>query len=75
MTGKELIIYILENNLENEAIFSDRFTNKLMTVEEAAVKFKVGNATIVTWYNMHMIPGITINGKIYILPSAIKPVV
>ena len=75
MTGKELIIYILENNLENETIFSDCFINKLMTVDEAAVKFEVGNATNVTWYNLCMIPGITINGRIYILPNAVKPVV
>lgn len=50
MTGRELIIYILENGLENtdvsELIFD---TPAFLTIHEAARKFDVGLATIHTW--------------------------
>lgn len=45
MTGKDLIIYILANNLENTVV-SDWPEWKLYTEEEAAVKFDTGINTI-----------------------------
>lgn len=46
MTGKELILYILENDLENEDVIKDGVFIWLMDEKEAAVKFDVGVATI-----------------------------
>lgn len=42
MTGRELIIYILQNNLEDAEIFDDNLKSMFMSVEEAAVKFGCG---------------------------------
>ena len=42
MTGKELILYILQNNLENTIVLEDCFFIGFMTEKEAAVKFEVG---------------------------------
>ena len=49
MTGKELILYILQNNLENEVVIKDGVFVWLMNEEEAAAKFGVGVATIKAW--------------------------
>ena len=61
MTGRDLIIYILENNLENEILIN------IMTVEEAASKYEVGPATIKLWYKLDTISGIKIRDELYIL--------
>jgi excisionase family DNA binding protein len=47
MTGRDLILYILSNNLENEPIFDDKGALVgFVTVDEAAVKMGVGAPTI-----------------------------
>ena len=50
MTGRDLIIHILNNNLEDEPIFSNGHFMGFMTVTEAAKKYAVGEHTIKTWY-------------------------
>lgn len=68
MTGRELIIYILENNLENEEIFSGDTVNLpgLLTLEEATVKMNTGISTVRTLYTLGKIEGCQIGGQIYI---------
>lgn len=68
MTGRELIIYILENNLENEEIFSGDTVNLpgLLTLEEAAVKMNTGVSTVRTLYTLGKIESCQIGGQIYI---------
>lgn len=46
MTGRELIIFILENNLENVSIFDGDTLPGLMTLDEAAVKWHSGRNTL-----------------------------
>lgn len=70
MTGKDLIIYILENNLENEEIFKDGKFIGFMSVEEAAVKFEVGVATIQLWFDMGYLNGVKLYDEILILKNA-----
>ena len=57
MTGKELILYILQNNLENTIVLQDGFFVGFMTEEEAAVKFNVGVSTIRAWYYCNWLKG------------------
>ena len=66
MTGKELIIYILENNLENVEIFDDNLNFIFMSIEEAAVQFECCPSTIVTLIKLGRLNAITIDGKYYI---------
>ena len=70
MTGRELIIYILENHLENEQVFEDGRLLGFMTVQEAAVKFGVGIACIEYWFMTDMLPGFKIGDTIYIPVNA-----
>lgn len=71
MTGRDLIIYILKNNLEDEPVFKDGKILGFLTQEEAALKFGVGPATVELWYKLQMIEGITLGERIYILADAI----
>lgn len=78
MTGRELIIYILEHNLEDEEILQDGKLIWLMTEEEAAAKFSVGVSTIKLWYERGVLQGATLAGKVFIRkdipnPMLIKP--
>ena len=41
MTGRDLIIYIMQNNLEDEVVLKDGFFVGFMDENEAAAKFGV----------------------------------
>ena len=66
MTGRDLIIYILENGLEDEPVFKQGKFIGFVTADEAAVKAKVGPATINAWAYQGMIEGILVNEGLYI---------
>lgn len=67
MTGREIIMYILENNLENEEFNNSSVFIDYITTGEAAIKFNVGYATIKAWIDEDKIHGaINVDGKIYI---------
>lgn len=72
MTGKELIIYILQNGLENEPVFKDGKFVGFQTIPEAAVRFDVGPATISSWIDEHMLDYIYVPNHIYIPATAIR---
>lgn len=61
MTGRDLILYILSNGLENEPIFKDGTFIGFITVEEAAKRMNVGVATIHVWISLDMLDYIQIN--------------
>ena len=70
MTGKELIIYILQNELLDTPVFlAERFLD-FMTAQEAAVKFDVGESTVRCCVQLNMLPSIQIGGKIFIPKDA-----
>lgn len=73
MTGKELIIYILQNNLEDEQIFKDGVFIGMISEKQAAVKFDVGLSTIRTWYVMRRLPGFCIGDSLYFLANVEDP--
>lgn len=66
MTGRELIIYILENNLEDEPVFEDGKFIGFKTPEEVAVQMGTGSATIIALANMGHIKSEWVEGGIYI---------
>lgn len=73
MTGKELIIYILQNNLEDEVVLSNGIFTGIINVEQAAAKFGVGVATVRAWYQLGMIPGFTLGGSIFFMKDVENP--
>lgn len=73
LTGRELIIYILENHLEDEPIFNDGIFLGFMSEMEAAIKFEVGIATIRVWYDRGLLKGVKLGNTIYIPVNATRP--
>ena len=66
MTGRELIVYILTNHLEDEVIFKNGSFVGYITIEEAAARSDVGIETIKAWIDMALVPSIKFNSEIYI---------
>lgn len=67
ITGRELIMLILENQAENKVFLT------LLSEEELAVQFKVGVATIQTWESLGMIHGWKIGDSLYFLKDTPDP--
>lgn len=74
MTGRDLIIYILANNLENESIFKDGKFIGLMTVGEVAAKMNVGVATVYTWIGQGLVDCVVMGGVVYIFANFKPPI-
>lgn len=72
MTGRELILYILQNHLEDEPIFENGRIVGFIDEKEAALKFGVGTATIRVWVNTGVLPGVIISDQWYI-PAKAEP--
>lgn len=66
MTGREFIIYILENHLEDEDMFKNGKFVGLMSIFEVAAKMEVGFETVKTWIKIGALSGIEIDGTLYI---------
>ena len=71
MTGRELIMFILVNNLEDTKLSLNDF---VLSTVEAAQKFNVGLATIRTWVLEEKINSVVIGDEVYILKDA-KPII
>lgn len=66
MTGKELIMYILENNLENEPVFQHGKFIGFVTAGEVAERLNVGVATVYVWVYQKRLNGVWAGGTLYI---------
>ena len=66
MTGREMIIFILENHLEDQEIIQDGKLVGFLTVEEVAIKFEVGVETARVWADRGIIDSVMLNGEFYI---------
>lgn len=78
MTGRELIMYILENHLEDEQVFDDERVGSeflgFLNAFAAAAKFGVGLATIQTWYELGLLNGFKIGDKVFIAANTKSPI-
>lgn len=72
MTGRELIVYILKNGLEDEPVFKDGKFIGFITVAEAAGKMNVGTATIEAWAALGMLDSINVVEGVYISESILR---
>lgn len=65
MNGKDMILYILQNDLEARPIFRNGRFLDFMTVEETAMKFDVGVATVKIWAKLNLIKHIQIGDQFW----------
>ena len=73
MTGRDLVIFILKNRLEDAIIFEDGDIPGYMTVGQASEKWNVGEATVSTWIEMSKIHTITVGNETYIREDTKSP--
>jgi len=66
MTGRDLIIYILENNLQDEPVFKNGRFIGYVTPEEVAVKTEVGTATVHAWMHQGRLDSVAVKEGVYI---------
>ena len=68
MTGRELILYILANNLEDEPVFKDGTFVGFDTPARFAARHHVGIATVNAWAHEGIINTVPI-GDTYLIPT------
>lgn len=73
MTGRDLMMLILEYKLEDTEVVKDGKFIWFMSEEEAAVKFNVGISTVKAWYMCGKLDGIKIGEKLYFLRNVADP--
>lgn len=66
MTGRELIVYILANGLEDEPVFENGKFIGFNTIGEVAKKTDVGMATVHAWINQGRLNSVVVREGIYI---------
>lgn len=66
MKGRDLIIYILANNLEDEPVFNNGKFIGFMTPTEVAVTENVGTATVHAWMHQGRLESEAVREGIYI---------
>ena len=66
MTGRELIIFILDHNLEDAVLFEDGKIPGYLTVEEAAIIIGTGVETVKELYKREALKGFTLGNTIFI---------
>ena len=66
MTGRDLILYILSNGLEDEPVFKDGKFIGFATLFDVAEKNNVGLATVTTWIHQGKLNSVVVNEGVYI---------
>lgn len=72
MTGRDLIIYILENGLEDEPVVKDGKLIGFMRVADVAVAMEVSYPTVLVWVNQGMLDSVHFDNKINIPISSFQ---
>ena len=66
LTGRDLIIYILENGLENEPVVKDGTPIGFLTIDDVAKRLSFGSAAVRARITLGTIESVTIGGRQYI---------
>lgn len=73
MTGRELIIYIMSNGLENEEVIKNGVLVGLIGEDKVAARFGVGVETVRTWVKLGKIKSVKADGHLYFLDNVTDP--
>ena len=65
MTGRDLILYILSNGLEDKPVFDNDTFIGFETEGAFAERMGVGVATVRAWINMGVLDCICVGNKVY----------
>lgn len=67
MTGRDLIVYILNNHLEDSEVNRDGRLLDFLTVEEAAAKYNVTATTIEIWLKLGTLRHVKLSDNVYMI--------
>ena len=73
MTGRDLILYIIQNGLEDDPVFDNGRFIGFLTDIQTAVKFGVGVNTVRAWVQTGVLDGICIANTLFIPANAQNP--
>lgn len=73
MTGRDLIVYILANGLENEPVFKNGKFIGFTTTCDVAKETNVGLATVHAWIHQGRLDSVVVNEGIYIPANFTSP--
>ena len=73
MTGRDMIVFILDHHLEGYKIFDNGSILGFITAKEAAVKFGVGVETIIAWIGKEKIIGVQVGDQYLVSAFAEDP--
>ena len=62
---KDLVMWIIQNDLMDETIHVDSKDSNFITLEEAAVKLGVGTNSLLDMYKLGLISGLKLGDNIY----------
>ena len=71
MTCRELIIYILQNNLEDEPVIKNGSFVGFLNEVQVAEKFGVGVETVRIWAKLNMIPHANVDHR-WLIPANVE---
>lgn len=66
MTGKDLILYILENDLENSPVYEHNRFIGFMTVDEVALELNIGVAAVCALVEREVLDHICVGTTLFI---------
>lgn len=75
MKGRDLIIYILQHDLEDEEIFEDGKIAGFLTLNETALRLNVGIRTVEVLLELNTLPHITIGTMKFIPEHALDKLI
>lgn len=73
MTGKDVILFILNHNLVDTKIDGYPMRDLFMTVEKAAIKFGIGTNSLKDMIKLGLIDCVEFNGETYIYKDVVLP--
>jgi len=74
VTGRELIMYILANGLEDEPVYKNGKFIGFVTPADVAKDTSVGFATVYTWIHQGRLDSVSVQEGIYIPANYTSPI-
>jgi len=66
MTGKDLVLFILNNDLLDEQIEDIKLNDSFLTIKEAAIKLGIGYNSLSDMIKLGLVDHIDIDGETYV---------
>lgn len=66
MTGRDLVLYILNNNLEDRPIFENGHLLGFLSLDETAVRLNVGIASVYVWIQQERLRYICVGDRVFV---------